>query len=137
MKTEGELKIQVKGSLSLVPVPLTMTYPRKCVADRRDKLTDGVNQTRNHNQERRAGAEDHRAVANLKPCPKPMVSLAPPCLQCTSIIFASSGKTEKPLFPCGVVGGGGTLPHAQPFDEWLNSQPQKVDRRSIPPPWPQ
>lgn len=62
VKTEGELKIQIKRLLFVDSHPLTMTRRRKYVADRRDKLTDGVNQRLNHNQERRAGPKDHGTV---------------------------------------------------------------------------
>ena len=62
----------------MVPIHLTMTCPRKCVADRRDKLTVGVNQKLNHNQERRADPEYHGIVTNLEQCPKPVVSATPP-----------------------------------------------------------
>lgn len=48
------------------------------MTDRRDKLTDGVNQRLNHNQERRVGPGDHIVVANLEAFPEPTVSPTPP-----------------------------------------------------------
>lgn len=78
VKTKGKLKMQVKRLPFFNARSPDNDPPRKCVADRRDKLTDQVNQRINHNQERRAGPEDHGGVANLEHCPKPMEPPAPP-----------------------------------------------------------
>lgn len=59
-------------------MPLAMTHPRKCIANRRDKLTDGESQKLNHNRERRADPEDYGFVTNLEHCPEPMESPTPP-----------------------------------------------------------
>lgn len=77
VKTKGKLKMQVKRLAFFNAHSPDNDPPRKCVADRRDKLTDQVNQRINHNQERRAGPEDHGVVANLEHCPKRMKPPAP------------------------------------------------------------
>lgn len=48
-KDRGQTENAGSKPLSLTPIPLAMTRPRKCVADRRDKLTDGANQKLSHN----------------------------------------------------------------------------------------
>jgi hypothetical protein len=96
--------------------PLT----RKCEADRRDKLTAGVNQRLNHNQEARAGPEEHSIVASVEHCPKSVVSLTPPHtgLLIDKCYFAWPTFIHSSANSTSVFLWGSTLPKAQAF-RWL------------------
>lgn len=116
-----------------MPIPLTMTHPRKCVADRRGKLTDEGNQRLNHNQERGVGPEPHGVVANLEHCPKPVESPTPPYNR--QILFLP-GQHSFPVLITVPLCSYGSLPYLtlRPFNGWLNLQTPEVGREHRPAP---
>lgn len=95
---------------------------RKYVADRRDKLTDGVNQSLNHNQEARSRSRRPCSICQL--CGIHNFSFhGPPdrhVLFCPAKSLSSANSTSL------LLGGKhpGDLPYTRPrcFEGWLDTQ---------------